>query len=34
MIDLVPEFRRLVPPALVLDKRTYSPWSATRRTAC
>jgi len=26
MIDLVPSLARLVPPARVLDKETYSPW--------
>jgi nicotinamidase-related amidase len=26
MIELVPELARHVPPALVLDKHTYSPW--------
>ncbi|MBT9369115.1 isochorismatase family cysteine hydrolase [Rhizobium sp. CSW-27] len=26
MIDLLPELRQLVPPAVVFDKPTYSPW--------
>jgi nicotinamidase-related amidase len=26
MIDLVPELKRLCPPAKILDKYTYSPW--------
>ncbi len=26
LLDLVPELRRLVPPARVFDKATYSPW--------
>jgi nicotinamidase-related amidase len=26
MVELVPELRRFVPPAKVIDKRVYSPW--------
>lgn len=26
MVDLVPELKRFVPPAEVIDKRVYSPW--------
>jgi nicotinamidase-related amidase len=26
MVDLVPSLKRLVPPARILDKMTYSPW--------
>ncbi len=26
MVDLIPELRRFVPPARVLDKKVYSPW--------
>jgi len=26
LLDLVPELRRLVPPARIFDKATYSPW--------
>lgn len=33
MIDLVPALNRLVPPAAVLDKRTYSPWTDGRLQA-
>jgi nicotinamidase-related amidase len=29
MIELVPELQALVPPAKLLDKRTYSPWLET-----
>jgi nicotinamidase-related amidase len=30
MTDLVPELQRFVPPATVLDKPVYSPWTGTR----
>jgi nicotinamidase-related amidase len=26
MVELVPELRRFVPPARVIDKKVYSPW--------
>jgi nicotinamidase-related amidase len=26
MLDVVPELRRLCPPAIIIDKATYSPW--------
>jgi nicotinamidase-related amidase len=29
LVDLVPELRRLTPPAPVFDKRVYSPWAST-----
>lgn len=29
MLDLVPSLARLAPPALIVDKRLYSPWIAT-----
>jgi nicotinamidase-related amidase len=29
LVDLMPELRRFVPPAPVIDKRVYSPWWST-----
>lgn len=29
LLDLVPELRLFVPPAQIIDKRTYSPWVGT-----
>ncbi|MGF9566749.1 cysteine hydrolase [Neorhizobium sp. BT27B] len=30
LIDLIPELKRFVPPAMVFDKATYSPWIGGR----
>ncbi|YCI04761.1 cysteine hydrolase [Ensifer sp. D2-11] len=30
LVDLVPDLKRLVPPARIFDKRTYSPWTNGR----
>ena len=29
LLDLVPELQTFVPPAVILEKRTYSPWAGT-----
>lgn len=29
LLDLVPELQAFVPPAAVVEKRTYSPWTGT-----
>ncbi len=30
LVDLVPDLKRLVPPARIFDKTTYSPWTSGR----